>query len=238
MRKIITNMLFAIATGSPMLAGTITLRFEVNVWAQFNYATQTYAPDFQPFAATAVVVFDDAVTGIEQDPNDVLVSFGLPLISSTLTQYLPYGPTVPPSAREVALANRDYGPSQQWSELSIVQSQETVSGATTWAYDFDIDSSSYSLYPLIPNLLQDSSAALYQQLLTYQQNDAAFSFGEYGQQFDSQTGQPLAGIGFTGTAYLVGVSETPEPSTAFLMATGILVLRLLRNNVWLTSTKI
>jgi hypothetical protein len=77
---------------------------------------------------------------------------------------------------------------------------------------------------LIPNLLQDSSTVLYQHLLIYQQYDTAFSFGEYAEQFDSQTGQPLDGIGYSATAYLVSVSQTPEPGTVFLIAAGLLAL--------------
>lgn len=138
--KGVSRLLFAFvfAAASPMLAGTITLTFQLDVYAQFDYSTQTYTPNFQPFTATAVVVFDDAVTSTEQDPNDTLILFGLPLINSSLTETLPYGPTIPPASGEVALGNRDYGPSQQWSEFTIVQSQETESGTTTWAYDFDL----------------------------------------------------------------------------------------------------
>jgi len=201
---------------SPAQADSITLTFDVNVLDQFNYATMALNPNFQSFSTTMTVTFDNAVTLIEQDPNNTLVFFGPPLIDSPLTATLPYGPAAgqpPPPSSAVALGNRDYGPSQQWSEFTIVENQETESGATTWVYGFDLDSDGLSLYPLIPNLLQDSRAALYQQLLAYQQNHAALAFEEFAYQFDSQTGQYLGGTGYNSTAYLEEVEETPEPST-------------------------
>ncbi len=209
-------------------AGTITLTFNVNVWDTFNYATM--ANDLQGFNTTMTVTFDGAVTSVEQDTNDTLVFFGTPTINSPLTATLPYGPAPgqPPESREVVLANRDYGPSQQWSEFTIVQDQETESGATTWAYDFELDSGSQSLYPLIANLLDDSSTALYQQLLVYQQNQAPLVFDETADQFDSQTGQALAGLGYRATAYLVDIQETPEPSTFAFLGGAALVFTLKR----------
>jgi hypothetical protein len=141
-------------------ADLITLTFDVDVLNQFDYATQTYNPGFQAFSSTLTVMFDDAVTIVEPDSSDTLIGFGAPLIYSPLTASLPYGPamgqTLPSS--EVALANRDYGASQQWSEFAIVQSEDSMSGANTWAYDFELDSG--SLFPLIPNLVQDRTAQL------------------------------------------------------------------------------
>jgi hypothetical protein len=213
-------------------ADLLTLTFDVNVLNQFNYATQTYNAGFQGFSTTMTVIFDDAVSVVEQDPNDTLIGFGTPLIYSPLTATLPYGPaagqTLPSS--EVALANRDYSPSQQWSELAIVQSEDNMSGATTWAYDFELDSG--STFPLIPSLLQDSSAALYQQLLAYQQNSTPFTFSEFAQEFDSQTGQSLAGTGYSSTATLVNIQEspepTPEPSTFAMLAWTAVMLGICR----------
>ena len=149
-------------TFSRAQAGTVTLTFDLDVWDQFNYATLTNNSCFQPFSTAMTVTFDGSVTLVEQDANSTLVFFGHPLISSPLSATLPYAPVagelLPTAA--VALGNRNYGATQQWSEFTIVQSEEAEAGTTTWAYDFDLDTGSAS-YPVIPNLLEDSGAALY-----------------------------------------------------------------------------
>ena len=209
-------------------ASSITLTFDVDVLNQFDYATQTYSAGFQPFSTTMTVTFDGAVTVVEPDPTDTLIGYGKPLIASPLTATLPYGPatgqTLP--SGEVALANRDYGPSQQWSEFTIVQSQDTVSGTDTWAYSFELDSG--SLFPLIPSLLQDSTAALHQQLLLYQQDDTQLAFDEFAYEFDSQTGQYLVGTGYSSTASLVDIQASPEPSTVVTLAWAMVALAVYR----------
>lgn len=206
-------------------ADTLTLTFDVKVWDVFNYATMT--SDFHGFSTAMKVTFDGAVTGVEQDPNDIGVFFGTPQITSPLTSTLPYHPFKgePPPSRLVLLANRDYGPTQQWSEFTIVAAQDTESGPITWAYDFDLDSG--SLYPLIPNLLQDPSTALRDQLTEYERNHSSLTFDEFAYEFDADTTLYLAGTAYDSTAYLVNVVDTPEPSTGVALGcVGLVLLTL------------
>jgi hypothetical protein len=111
------------------LGATLWASNRVNVLDQFNYATMALNPDFHGFSTIMTVTFDDAVTLVanQADYGDF---FGPLLIDSPLTATLPYGPTTgqPPQSREVLLANRDYGPTQQWSEFTIAESQDTASG--------------------------------------------------------------------------------------------------------------
>ena len=168
------------------------------------------------------VAFDDAVTAIEQDPHVTLLFFGSPWVNSPLTATLPYVPAHPRS-QAVAIGNDDYSPEFQASEFIIVQSHDDPFDTTTWAYNFDLRA---PLYPFIAGPLSFGATELYQRLGDYKQDNAAFRFSESADQFNSQTGQSLAGVGFDGTAYLVDLAQAPvaEPSTAFLFSFGFLGL--------------
>jgi hypothetical protein len=213
-------LLLALVLSSSMArASTIVLTLNVNVWDEHEYATMT--DNLQSFNTTAKVSFDDSVYVIESDPNDLVVEYGLPVIHSALTETLPYSPVsgaALPSS-EVALDDRNYGPSQQWSEFAVVESQETLlPGPTAWTYNFELDSGSQS--PLIPNLAQNGTAALYSQLLAYQQNGTPLTFDEFAYQFDTQTGQALAGLGYRATAFITNV-QAPEPCSFAMMSAAV-----------------
>ncbi|MBV8818369.1 MAG: hypothetical protein JO022_08420 [Acidobacteriaceae bacterium] len=173
--------------------------------------------------------FDDGVTSIETDANDYAVQYGLPVVSSPLTVTLPYAPapgSTPPSS-EVVLDNRDYGPPQQWAELGIVESLDKVQqGFTAREYDFDLDSG--SSLPLNPILAQNGTGALYSQLLAYEQNQTAFTFGEYAEEYNTQTGQSIAGIGYRANAFVTDIQQTPEPSTFPIVSAAAIALALKR----------
>ena len=219
-------LLAFVLSSSPVRASTVTLILNVNVWDEYDYSTRT--DSLQSINVSAKVSFDDGVSVTESVPNALLVEYGLPVINSALTRTLPYSPVpgamLPSSA--VALGDRDYGPPQQWSELTVEQSQETLlPGFTAWAYDFDLDSGSQS--PLIPDLAQDGTSALHSQLLAYQQNKTPLTFEEFAYQFNTQTGQTFSGLGYRATAIITDVQQTPEPCGFATMSGAAVALFLL-----------
>ncbi|HXI40973.1 MAG TPA: hypothetical protein VNH83_13400 [Bryobacteraceae bacterium] len=213
-------------------ADSITVLFDIGVYAKFDYLTKTYDPNFAPVQVSVPVVFDNRVTDREGDATDSLMFFGTPKVDSPLTGGLPYGPgttTIDPPTRTrfSAISNYDFGPGSTGSYFQFGQDQENQDGPNRF-YSYDMRIITPTNHPPVPNFSSFSGEDLVSYLRSLQADSAQIYFSEYSDHFDSSTLQYLGGIGYTGTGTISEVTSVPELPAGILFSFVVLAIGLSR----------
>ncbi len=211
---------------TPASAGVLTLTFDL-YGSAYCAPGCTASPD--PLRGRAVVQFDDVLLNSTVfSPDWTHILYGKPTITSSLTVLLPYtgSPITLPlpcnnPQDNSCYTDTNYNPNSGVSQFRIEYGENLYDSGTWWLYAFGLVRDNGWVFPNQYSPF-DATEPILQQALLFKTLGTPFAFVE------SEEGPGSHNFQISGSAFLVDVQETPEPSTFELLANAVVLVLSVR----------